>query len=290
MRTYTRLDGAALATPADCAHLLVAMPEATLRALLQIVARCDSDAALTNAAYAPADASLPRFANALARFYIEAHVHGPVRMSTDVAAVVADACEGAVLTAAIANPVGSGTRNKGCDSRPAARAPRAGVGGGGGGAELVSAGALRAAKAVADAHALRFELLSAPAWLARSVLGRGSSSSARRGADRARAGADWGSATRVAESRSRGTQAPLVDSSGCGSSSSGSLGRVGKGWDARALLPADFAWAPGSSAGKAVLGPAGRGAAVAALAAFCACAWGLAAAGVLLGALCHLAW
>ena len=80
VRTYTRRDGAALATPAHCAHLLAAMPDATLRALLQLVARCDSDAARIAApAFAAADAALAPFVNALARFYVEAHVHGCAR-------------------------------------------------------------------------------------------------------------------------------------------------------------------------------------------------------------------
>lgn len=82
VRTYTRRDGAALATPAHCAHLLAAMPDATLRALLQLLARCDSDAArLASPAFAAADPALAPFANALARFYVEAHVHGYAQAS-----------------------------------------------------------------------------------------------------------------------------------------------------------------------------------------------------------------
>ena len=89
VRTYTRRDGAALATPEHCAHLLAGMPDATLCALLQLLARCDSDAArIANPAFAAADPALPPFANALARFYVEAHVHGYARASLVCALVV----------------------------------------------------------------------------------------------------------------------------------------------------------------------------------------------------------
>lgn len=262
VRTYTRRDGAGLATPAHCAHLLLRLPDATLRAALQLVARCDSDAALPKAAYAAADPALPRFANAVARFYVEAHVHGPVRLAQDVAAVVADAAE---------------ALRPGRDSGASpARGPRG---------ELASVGALRAARDAAAAYGLRFALLNAPPWLERAVLGR----SGRAAAQRAPAPAGAAGAGRVGARGSAahaGAAAMLADRGGRGK---GCLATRGARMGFAAWAP----WRPGGrgstpgSAGKAggVRGLVCAGDAVAAvsMAACCACACVL-----LIGALCAL--
>lgn len=262
VRTYTRRDGAGLATPAHCAHLLLRLPDATLRAALQLVARCDSDAALPKAAYAAADPALPRFANAVARFYVEAHVHGPVRLAQDVAAVVADAAEAL-------RP----GRDPGASP---ARGPRG---------ELASVGALRAARDAAAAYGLRFALLNAPPWLEHAVLGR----SGRAAAQRAPAPAGAAGAGRVGARGSAahaGAAAMLADRGGRGK---GCLATRGARMGFAAWAP----WRPGGrgstpgSAGKAggVRGLVCAGDAVAAvsMAACCACACVL-----LIGALCAL--
>lgn len=197
-------------------------------------------------------------------------------MACDVAAVVADAREGCAAGAL-----------DGHQGRPC-RGP--------GGGELVGVGALRAARALANAHGLRFELLNAPLWLERSVLGRGAGAADARRAPATMA--DWQPARKSAG-------ASKQPGSTCGSRMRGSAvrgqgserGPAWSAWVPWGLSQGMGAWAPAglsaspSALGQALgLGPAGRAAAVAGVAACCACAWGLAAVGLVLGALCRTAW
>ena len=204
-------------------------------------------------------------------------------MACDVAAVVADAREGAApdaLAATLRHQVRS------C-SNP-------------GGGELMGVGALRAAKALADAHGLCFQLLNAPAWLERSVLGRRACSSEAQlvPANTSR----WRPAHSSAGASQRTTKQP---GSACSSRFQGSAvrgrglqrGLAWSGWVPWGLSPSTGPWMPaGLSASPGALGqglglgPAGRAMAMAGIAACCACAWGLAAVGLALGALCRTAW
>ena len=198
-------------------------------------------------------------------------------MARDVAAVVADAREGCA-SGALAGHSGQSCRDPG-------------------GGELVGVGALRAARALADAHGLRFELLSAPPWLERSVLGRGAGAGDARRAPASLA--DW----QPARTSAGASEQP---GSTCGSRMRGSAvhgqsserGLAWSAWVPWGLLsqgmgawdPAGLSASPGALGHALGLGPAGRAAAVAGVAACCACAWGLAAAGLVLGALCRTAW
>ena len=198
-------------------------------------------------------------------------------MARDVAAVVADAREGCALDTPASHQVQS-RRN------PA-------------GGELVGVGALRAAQALADAHGLRFELLNAPPWLQRSVLGRGAAA-----ADARRTPAMTAPGYNSAGASQRATKQPgsTRSSRSQGSAVRGQGSEQGAAWSvwvpwglgqgAGAWIPAGLSASPGALGQGLGLGPAGRAMAVTGVAAYCACAWGLAAVGLVLGALCRAAW